>query len=525
MAISELASSVPQRSLLRATSLVSLMTFLSRIIGFARDMLMAQLFGAGAGMDAFYIAFRIPNFMRRLFAEGAFSQAFVPVLSEYQKTRSHEDVRHFLARIAGSLSAILTLVTLLGVLSAPWVIDVFAPGFHHDAMRARLATEMLRITFPYLMLISLTAMSGATLNTFGYFGVPAFTPVLLNISMISCALWLSPQMDNPPVALAWGVLLGGIAQFMFQLPFLFKHRLLYFPKLKINDDGVRRVLRLMVPALFGVSIAQINLMIDTIFASFLQVGSVTWLFLTDRLTDFPLGVFGVAIATVILPHLSKRYAEQNTRYFSQSMDWGLRMLLIIGVPSALGLMTFSLPMIAACFGYGAFKPFDLLQTQKSLMMLSFGLPAFMIVKVLASGFYAQQNIKTPVKIGVVCMVFNTLCCALLVGPLAHAGLTLASAIASYLNCFILFFLLCKRKIYQPQAGWGKFIVQLLVANALMGIYLYYTKGTLLDWLDKPMLLRLGYLLAHILVAIVIYVMTLRIVGLRYRQFRGPTREI
>lgn len=511
------------RSLLRSTSLVSMMTFVSRILGFARDMLMAQMFGAQAGMDAFYVAFRIPNFMRRLFAEGAFAQAFVPVLSEYQKTRSHEDVRHFLARIAGSLSAVLTVVTLLGILGAPWVIDLFAPGFHHDAMRATLATEMLRITFPYLMLISLTAMAGATLNTFGFFGIPAFTPALLNISMILCALYLSPKMANPPVALAWGVFFGGIAQLILQVPFLFRHRLLYLPKMSFKDDGVRRVLRLMVPALLGVSIAQVNLMIDTIFASFLQVGSVTWLFLTDRLTDFPLGVFGVAIATVILPHLSKRHAEQNAQYFSQSMDWGLRMLLLIGLPAGLGLIIFSLPMIASCFGYGAFTSFDLLQTQKSLITLSAGLPAFMMVKVLASGFYAQQNIKTPVKVGIICMIANTICCALLVKPLAHAGLALASSLASYLNCIILIYLLRKKAIYKPESSWGRFMLQLLTANILMSLYLFYVKNDITFWLSKPMLLRLGYLLFYIVIAVFIYIAVLRISGMKFDDFRGPQK--
>lgn len=517
---------IPKRqSLLRSTSLVSIMTFLSRMMGFARDMVIANLFGAEAGMDAFIVAFKIPNFMRRLFAEGAFSQAFVPVLAEYQKTRTVDEVREFLARIAGSLGFILSWVTVLGIIAAPFIIYIFAPGFSYDSTRSVLATEMLRLTFPYLMLISLTAMAGAILNTYNYFGVPAFTPVLLNISMILAAIYLSPHFAQPVVALAWGVLIAGIAQLLFQVPFLYHRKLLIKPSLVFNDPGVKRVLKLMVPALFGVSIAQINLLIDTVFASFLQVGSVTWLFYTDRLTDFPLGVFGVAIATVILPHLSRRHAEQNSENFSRALDWGLRLLLLIGVPAGLGLAFFAMPLIASCFAYGRFNAFDLIQTQKSLITLGLGVPAFMTVKVLASGFYARQNIKTPVKIGAVAMVVNTALCALLIGPLAHAGLALASSLAGYVNCGMLLILLVKRKIYKPCAGWWRFIVQLVIANVVVAAYLIFMAGDSSFWLELRALERLGLLLMHVLAAVVIYIVVLRICGMRPAQFRGPMREI
>lgn len=513
-----------RQSLLRSTSLVSLMTFISRIMGFIRDMVLAALFGAEAGMDAFIVAFKIPNFMRRLFAEGAFSQAFVPVLAEYQKTRTVAEVRLFLARIAGSLGTILSVVTMVGVIASPLIIFIFAPGFGPDASRSVLASEMLRITFPYLMLISLTGMAGAILNTYGYFGVPAVTPVLLNISMILCALYLSPQLSQPIVGLAWGVLFAGIAQLVFQIPFLYHRRLLVKPRLMMSDPGVRRVMKLMVPALFGVSIAQINLLVDTVFASFLQVGSVTWLYYTDRLTDFPLGVFGVAIATVILPHLSRRHAEQSVEHFSKALDWGLRLLLLIGLPSGLGLAFFAMPLVASCFAYGHFSSFDLIQTQKSLITLGLGVPAFMLVKVLASGFYAQQNIKTPVKIGVIAMGVNTLLCALFIIPLAHAGLALASSLASYVNCGILVCLLIQRGIYQPSRGWGKFLLQLLVANAAVVFYLLCVSGQVSDWLGQPALIRLSLLLAHVGVALIIYIVALGLCGLRPAQFRGKMKE-
>ncbi|CDZ76971.1 putative peptidoglycan biosynthesis protein MurJ [Legionella massiliensis] len=523
--MSAIETMVPKRqSLLRSTSLVSLLTLISRMVGFVRDMLIAQFFGAQAGMDAFYVAFRIPNFMRRLFAEGAFSQAFVPVLAEYQQTRTVDDVRLFIARIAGQLGVALSIVTVIGMLAAPIIIFIFAPGFGEHSTRSVLATEMLRLTFPFLMLVSMTAMAGAVLNTYGYFGIPAFTPVILNICMILAAIYLSPHLDQPVVGLAWGVLIAGIAQFLFQIPFLYHRRLLVKPKMGWSDPGVRRVLKLMVPALFGVSIAQLNLMVDSIFASFLKVGSVTWLYYTDRLTDFPLGVFGVAIATVILPHLSRRHAEQSTENYSRALDWGLRTLLMIGIPSGLGLAMFSMPLIASCFTYGAFTVNDLIQTQKSLIALGSGVPAFMMVKVLASGFYAKQDIKTPVKVGAIAMVVNSILCAFLIWPLAHAGLALASALAGYINCGILLVLLIRRGIYQPLNGWLKFTLQLLFANLVIAVYLYMMIGSMDYWLAYSAVMRLLLVIAHVSAAVLIYLISLRLAGVRFAQFRGQMKE-
>lgn len=512
-----------QTSLLRSTSLVSLMTFLSRIMGFVRDMIIAQLFGAGAGMDAFYVAFKIPNFMRRLFAEGSFSQAFVPVLSEYQHSRTLPEVRLFLARIAGTLSIILLFVTVIGILASPLIIRIFAPGFGDDTLRFTLASTMLQLTFPYLMLISLTGMAGAILNTYGYFGVPAFTPVFLNISMILCALYLSPHCTIPVVGLAWGVLIAGIVQLLFQIPFLYRRDLLIKPQLKRKDEGVSKVMRLMLPSLFGVSVAQINLLIDTMFASFLPIGSVTWLYFTDRLVDFPLGVFGVAIATVILPHLSRRKAEQNAPQFSQALDWGLRLLLLIGLPAGIGLAVFAMPAIATCFAYGKYSAWDVLQTQRSLITLSLGVPGFMMVKVLASGFYACQDIKTPVKVGVIAMVVNSILCALLFRPFAHAGLALASSIASYVNCGILLVLLVRRKIFHLQPGWTRYLFQLLIANGVIVLYLIAIQADLTTWLLWPRFTRLGYLVLHVVVAAMLYVVSLGICGVRVSDFRGKIR--
>jgi putative peptidoglycan lipid II flippase len=513
-----------QQSLLRSTSLVSIMTLLSRLMGFARDMVLAYFFGTEAGMDAFFVAFRIPNFMRRLFAEGAFSQAFVPVLAEYQKTKPIDEVRLFIARIAGSLSFVLSLVTIIGIIATPLIVYLFAPGFGHESLRTVLATEMLRITFPFLMFVSLTAMCGALLNTYGYFGVPAFTPIFLNVCMILAALYLSPHVNPPVVALAWGVLIAGIVQFIFQLPFLTQRRLLVKPQLSFKDPGVTKVLKLMVPALFGVSIAQLNLMIDSIFASFLQEGSVSWLYFTDRLTDFPLGVFGVAIATVILPHLSRQNAKAHREQFSRALDWGLRSLLLIGVPSGLGLALFSMPLITTSFAYGHFVAADILQTQKSLITLSLGVPAFMMIKVLASGFYARQDIKTPVKIGAIAMVINSLLCACLILPLAHAGLTLASTLAGYLNCGLLLRLLIRKKIYQPVSGWRLFLAQLCVASTLMAIFLKLVTFDLQFWINKSISMRAFYILIDITIAMLIYFSTLKICGLKANDFRGHFKD-
>ncbi|MCH9755747.1 MAG: murein biosynthesis integral membrane protein MurJ [Gammaproteobacteria bacterium] len=520
------ADAIPQKrqGLLRSTSVVSLLTFFSRIMGFVRDMVLAQCFGAVAGMDAFIIAFRIPNFMRRLFAEGAFSQAFVPVLSEYQTNRSMDEVRLFLSRIAGNLGLVLLGVVILGELITPGIITVFAPGFGEDASRTLLATHMLHITLPYLMLISLTAMAGAVLNTYGYFGVPALTPIILNVSLIAAAFYLSPYVSVPVTALAWGVLMGGCLQLLVQVPFLMHHRFLMRPRVMFRDPGVLRVLKLMLPALFGVSIAQINLLIDTVFASFLQVGSVTWLFYTDRLIDFPLGVFGVAIATVILPHLSRKHIEEDTAYFSRSIDWGLRLLLLIGVPAAIALMFFGMPLLSSFFGYRAFKAFDVLQTQQSLMTLGLGVPAFMMVKVLAPGFYAQQDIKTPVKVGAFCMLLNTALCAALIWPLAHAGLTLASAIAGYANAFTLLILLWRRGAYQPSPGWRRFLLQLCFANMVLGSYLIWIAGDLVDWMSLTMSHRLMHLLGYVASAGILYFVCLGITGMRFGQFRGQLLE-
>lgn len=507
------------KSLMRSTSLVALMTSLSRVLGFVRDMAIAHLFGAQAGVDAFFVAFKIPNFMRRLFAEGAFTQAFVPILSEYQETRTHEQVKQLVARIAGTLGLVLLLVTFFAVIFSPVFIMVFAPGFVDEPIRYAMAVDMLRVTFPYLLFISLTAMAGAVLNTYDRFGIPAFTPVLLNISMILCAYYLAPHLATPVKALAWGVLVAGIVQLCFQLPFLWRINLLSLPKLIWHDEGVRRVIRLMVPALFGVSVAQVNLLLDTVFASFLQVGSVSWLYYSDRLTNFPLGVFGVAISTVIMPHLSRKHAAQSTEAFSETLDWAMRMILLVAIPACVGLALLAGPLLTTLFQYGKFHPHDVVMARLSLIAFALGLPAFMLIKVFASGFYARQDIKTPVWIGAYSMLANVVLNLILIYPLAHAGLALATSLSAYLNAGMLFILLKRREIYVPVAGWNRFRLQLALATLFMVGFISYFYGHLDQWLAWQWAQRCAHLGFILTGAISIYLASLWLSGVRLKHLR------
>ncbi|HBS19146.1 MAG TPA: murein biosynthesis integral membrane protein MurJ, partial [Halomonas sp.] len=356
----------PRRGLMRSGLVVSAMTMLSRVMGLVRDVVVATFLGAGNGSDAFFVAFKIPNFLRRLFAEGAFNQAFVPVLSEYSTQRTKQEIRELLNAVAGSLTALLALITALAMLGAPWLVWLFAPGFGRDPDKLAMTADMLRLTFPYLLLISLTAFSGSVLNTWNRFAVPAFTPVLLNISLIGAALFLMPLMEEPAMALAWGVLIAGAAQLAFQVPFLLRLGLLPTPWPNFAHDGVKRILKLMAPALFGVSVSQINLLLDTVLASLLAVGSVSWLYYSDRLVELPLGVFGVAIGTIILPALSKRHAEQSTEHFSAMLDWAIRVVLLLGVPAALALAILAEPFLITLFHYGAMTDNDIQMAAMSL---------------------------------------------------------------------------------------------------------------------------------------------------------------
>ena len=505
------------KALLKSTGIVSAMTSLSRITGFVRDMVYAQMFGAGAGTDAFFVAFRIPNFLRRLFAEGAFSQAFVPVFSEYQTQRSRAELEELVDRVAGTLGAILLLISVIGVLAAPVLILLFAPGFTADAGKYELTVEMLRITFPYLLFISLTAFAGGVLNSCGKFAIPAVTPVLLNLTMIAAAIWLAPNMEQPVVGLAWGVFIAGIIQLSFQIPFLRHVKLLPRPRWGWASQGVQQVLRLMLPALFGSSVAQVNLLIDTLLASFLVSGSVSWLYYSDRLVEFPLGIFGVALGTVILPKLSRQHASAEADGFSRTLDWALRWALLIGVPATVALILLSGPMLSALFQYGAFDARDVAMSARSLMAFSLGLVAFMLIKVLAPGFYARKDTRSPVKYGLIAMGANTALVLVLIWPLAHAGLALATSLAAYLNAGLLFFNLRRREIYRPRAGWPTFLAQLLIANLVMGSVLWFGVGDLESWIGAGAKARLWHLAWLIAAGGGSYLLAVLAVGIRPRH--------
>jgi len=459
--------------LLRSSALVGSMTMLSRVLGLLRDMVIAGFIGASANADAFFVAFKIPNFLRRLFAEGAFSQAFVPVLADYKEQGLQQAVKELVDRVAGVLGGTLLSITTLAILAAPLVAALFAPGFVSQPEKYRLTTEMIRITFPYLLLISMTGFCGAILNSYGRFAVPAFTPVFLNLSMIFAATVASPWFEEPVFALAWGVFFAGLIQLLFQLPSLYRLELVPRPVFDTRHEGVRRILKLMVPALFGVSVSQINLLLDTVLASFLPTGSVSWLYYSDRLAELPLGVFGIAIATVILPNLSAHRAASREGQFAFTLDWAMRSVLLIGVPAAVALILLAEPILITLFQYGALTPRDVAMAALSLRAYSLGLVAFMLVKVLAPGYYARQDTATPVKIGIVAMVANMLMNLAFVLPLmwyfniGHLGLALATSCAAWLNAGLLLRGLLRDGVFTFRPGWLSFALRLALATLAM----------------------------------------------------------
>jgi len=513
--------------LLRSSALVGSMTMISRVLGLLRDVVIAAFVGASANADAFFIAFKLPNFLRRLFAEGAFSQAFVPVLADYKEQGSLAAVQALVNRVAGMLGGTLLFVTCLTVLAAPVVTAIFAPGFINQPLKYQLTSEMIRITFPYLLLISMTGFCGAILNSYGRFAVPAFTPVFLNLSLIFAATVAAPWFDEPVFALAWGVFFAGIIQLLFQLPFLYRLDLVPRPIWDGRDEGVRRILKLMVPALFGVSVSQINLLLDTVLASFLPTGSVSWLYYSDRLAELPLGVFGIAIATVILPNLSAHRAAAREQQFSVTLDWAVRSVLLIGVPAAVALILLAKPILVTLFQYGALTPADVDMAALSLRAYALGLVAFMLVKVLAPGYYARKNTATPVKYGIVAMVSNMVLNVLFVLPLmyyyntGHLGLALATSVAAFINAGLLLRGLCRSGVYVFQPGWLVYTLRLLAATIAMSVAVWLVVEDLPTWLGWAWQRRALEITLVVAAGAAAYLITHLLAGTRLRHLRAP----
>jgi len=505
-------------NLLRALATVSSMTLLSRILGYARDAIIARVFGAGMATDAFFVAFRLPNLLRRMFAEGAFSQAFVPILSEYKNRQTPEETRALVDCVASVLGLALVVVTALGVALAPLIVYVSAPGFAADPAKFELTTDLLRITFPYLFFISMVALAAGVLNTHNRFALPAFTPVMLNVSFIVGAAFFAPYFDPPVKVLAWAVFAGGVLQLALQAPFLARIGLLPRWKLNLKHPGVGRILKLMLPALFGVSISQISLVINTIFASFLVTGSVSWLYYADRLMEFPAGMLGVALGTILLPSLSKYHADAQPEEYSKLLDWGLRVTLLLALPAAAALAVLSIPLIASLFHYGRFDANDVWMTRQALVAYSAGLVGMILVKILAPGFYARQNVITPVKIGLFTLAATQLMNLAFVWPLKHAGLALAIGLGACLNAGLLYAKLRQHRIYAPQPGWGAFALKVFAAVGAMAAALWFAMGTDAWWLGAHWMMRLPALGALVALGMLVYAACLAAFGFRLRDF-------
>ncbi|MCX9157154.1 murein biosynthesis integral membrane protein MurJ [Niveibacterium sp. 24ML] len=508
-------------NLLKALATVSGMTLLSRTLGFVRDFVIARAFGAGVYTDAFVVAFRLPNLLRRLFAEGAFSQAFVPILSEYKNKRSEAETKALVDHVASLLGLAVAFVALLGVIFAPVVILVTAPGFAKDADKFALTVELTRITFPYILFMALVALAGGILNAWSRFSVPAFTPVLLNISFIGMALFAAPYFDPPVLVLGWAVFLGGLLQLAFQVPALKQIGMLPRFRPDWSDPGVRRVLKLMAPATVGVSVAQISLLINTVFASFLPTGSVSWLYYADRLMEFPSGMLGVALGTILLPSLSKLHAQDKPEEFSALLDWGLRLALILTLPAVLGIAILAIPLITTLFHYGAFNSVDVEQTRAALLAYTVGLTGIILVKILAPAFYSRQDVRTPVKIAILTLVVTQALNLVFISTLthAHAGLALSIGLAASLNAFLLYRGLRQRKVFMPQPGWGRFALRLAGALGVMAIVLWFGMGSEAQWLEMHGLVRVGMLGTVVFAGAASYFAVLFALGLRISDLK------
>ncbi|WP_027467944.1 murein biosynthesis integral membrane protein MurJ [Deefgea rivuli] len=505
-------------NLLRSLAAVSSMTMVSRVLGYARDAIMANVFGAGAAMDAWVVAFRLPNLLRRIFAEGAFSQAFVPILADNKNNKGDDAAREFLAYVAGLLTLILAALTLIGMLTAPWIISVAASGFNKDQGQMALTTDLLRITFPYILLISLSSLAGAVLNTWNKYSVPAFTPTLLNISFIVFSLFLTPYFDPPIMAMAWALLVGGVAQLAYQLPHLKKIGMLVRPKINLKDPEVWRVLTLMGPAILGVSVSQISQLLNQNWASVLSAGSMSWIYYADRLMELPTGLLGVALGTILLPSLSKTLANNDQEEYSRLLDWGLRLALILALPSAVALAVIAEPLTFTLFQSGKFSIHSAEMTQLALVAYAVGIPGLILIKPLAPAFYARQNIKTPVKIAIFSLLVTQGLNLVFVPHLKHVGLPLSISIAALANAFLLYYQLRKQNLFSPQTGWLTFIWKLVLAVSIMAVALLSMMQVMPAWAQMNKLWQTFNLSILVAGGVFAYFAALGVLGFRIKQF-------
>lgn len=514
--------------LLRSTAVFSSMTLLSRIAGFARDVVQAALFGSGAATDAFTVAYRIPNYLRRIFAEGSFAMAFVPAFSAIRESGDRVALKDFLDHVSGALFAVVWLVSGLGMLAAPLIVSIMAPGMLDEPGKFHMTSDMLRIVFPYLGFISMVALAGGVLNSFQRFALPAVTPVLHNLMLIAAMLFLAGYLEVPIMALAWGVLAAGAAQLLLMWPALARLGLAPRPRINLRHEGVRRVFKLMLPTLFSSSVAQLNMVVGTIFASYLATGSQTWLWYSDRLVEFPLGLFGVALGTVILPHLSGRFAATDAEGFSGALDWGLRQVLLLALPAALGLILLAEPLVSTAFQRGEFDPFDSRMTAWALIAMSAGVPFFMLTKVLAPAFFARQDTRTPMRAAIATVFVNVALTVAIVTPLwlsgvegAHVGIALATAIAGAVNTLLLWRYLRAQQLYTPLAGWGRHLLQLSIGCALMAATVLAMRWHVGDYSTLGELRRALWLLATVAGGAAAYAAGLLASGWRPRDLRHP----
>ena len=510
----------------KSTLVTGIATLVSRITGLVREILYAVMFGASAFMDAWLVAFKIPNFLRRLFAEGSFSQAFVPVISEYKHKRSPEEVRQLVDDVAGTFGVLLFIVTALGVVAAPLIILAFAPAWHDEPDQWQAATAMLRWTFPYLFFISLSALFSGVLNSYNRFALPAYTQVIMNVVMIIVTVWIAPKSANPGIALAMGVFASGMLQLAFQLPAVMKLGLFRVPRWKPAAEGVRRIGKLMLPGIFGSSVAQVSLLLDTQIASLITAG-VSWLYFADRLMEFPLGVFSIALATVILPSLSRHHAADSKEHFTGTLDWALRLVILLVSPAAVAMLVFAGPLTATTFGYGKFDAHDVQMASYALMAYSWGLLGFSLIKVLAPGYFARQDTRTPVRVGLIALGVNM---AMNVGvalpavkfgfPYPHILIATSTCVSAAVNSALLWRGLARQGVYTAQPGWGALLFRVLLANAVMAALLIWMGGSLQGWLEMPALARAGRLAICIAVGAASYFAVLYVAGTRLRHLRN-----